>query len=252
MDLWLLTAGFGIMPVAALLLLFLEKRIRERIAIAWAVLAGTVAFLGIAHTSATILDLDAHFVAGPAASAATMALGVVGGLGLGWILLGRGRSAGTPLGLAWAAVVFLGLHSFGDGLVLGEPFAGPLPVGWELTPLNVSATFLHRFAEGAILVVPALIAAWRPPKMAGLLLAGLLTVPAAVVPVILYGPGVSLAAVAADQTVGMLLSSVETGFAIPFLLLGLLPRIGIQKDSRWALAAGLAFLAMFLVHFAVE
>ncbi len=252
MELWLVASGFGIMPAAALLLLIRPKAVRDGQTFAWAALVGVTAFLGLAHTSAMILELDARYVAGPMAAAATLALGVILGLGLGWALLGRGRMAGTPAGLTWAAVAFLALHSLGDGLVLGGAFAGPLPMGWELTPLNVTATFLHRFAEGCLVVVPALLAAWKPPKTFGLLLTGLLTVPAAFVPVALYGGGVSLGVVTADQAVNMLLSSVETGFAMTFLLLGLLPRIGGQRDSRWVLVAGLAFLAMFLIHFAVE
>ncbi len=252
MDLWLLAVGFGIMPAAALVLLLRTETVRAREAIAWGTLAGVVAFLGLAHTAATILDLDSHYVAGPAASAATMVAGMVAGLALGWMLLAHGRFAGTPASVAWAAVAFVALHSFGDGLVLGEPFAGPLPLGWALTPLTVSASFVHRFAEGALLVVPALVAMWNPGKTFGLLLVGLLTVPAAFLPVTLYGSGVTIGAVTVDQTAAMLVSSVETGFAILLVLLGLLRRIGIQTDLRWALAAGLAFLAMFLVHFAVE
>lgn len=252
MDLWLLAVGFGIMPMAALLLLSTAETVRARQALVWGVLVGIVAFLGLAHTSAAILDLHAHYVAGPAAAAAAMATGMAIGLVLGWMLLARGEAAGTPSSIAWAMVVFLALHSFGDGLVLGEPFAGPLPLGWTLTPLNVSATFVHRFAEGTLLIVPALGAAWKPTKSFGLLLVGLLTVPAAFVPVALYAPGVTMNAITLDQTIGMFVSSVETGFAILLILLGLLPRVGIQKDMRWSLAAGLAFLGMLLVHFAVE
>ncbi len=251
MELWLVATGFGIMPLAAVALLRANLA-RMSSALAWGSLTGIVAFLGLAHASTTALELKSQYVAGPAASAVTVAIGMAAGMGLGWWLLGTRRSAGSPSAVGWAAVVFLALHSVGDGLVLGEAYAGPLPPGWNLTALNVSATFLHRLAEGSLVVVPALAAPWKPAKTSGLVLVGLLTVPAAFVPVALFAPGVSIGTVAADQTVAMVLASVEMGVVVPLLLLGFVPRMGLEKDPRGAIVAGLAFLAMFLIHFAVE
>ncbi|MFA5896001.1 MAG: hypothetical protein WC985_03755 [Thermoplasmata archaeon] len=254
MDLRLLAAGFGIMPMGAILLVFLEGRLRSREALVWGALIGIVAFLGIAHAAATILELDSQFTAGAGASAVTLALGLLLGLGLGWVLLGRTTGGGVSFAsrVAWAALVFLALHSVSDGQVLGEAYAGPLPLGWTLTPLIVSATFVHRFAEGALVVVPALVASWRPVKSLGLLTVGLLALPAAYLPVALFASGYSSATLTADQATLMFVSSLKMGIAFMLILIGLLPRVVTQKDPRWAVAAGLAFLAMFLVHFAVE
>ncbi len=251
MELWLVATGFGVMPMAALALLRMTPT-RMRSALAWGALTGIVAFLGLAHASTTALVLRSQYAAGPAASAVTLAIGMAAGMAVGGWFLGAGRLAGTPSGVAWAAVVFLAVHSVGDGLVLGEAYAGTLPPGWNLTVLNVSATFLHRAAEGSLVVVPAFAAAWKPAKTSGLVLVGLLTVPAAFVPVALYAPGVSITAVTMDQTVALFLASVEMGVAIALLLLGLVPRMELEKGPRGARAAGLAFLAMFLIHFAVE
>lgn len=254
LDLRLLAVGFGIMPMAAVLLVFLEGHLRSREALVWGALIGIVAFLGIAHAAATILELDSQFTAGAGASAVTLTLGLLTGLGLGWVLLGRTIGGGVSFAsrVAWAALVFLALHSVSDGQVLGEAYAGPLPLGWTLTPLNVSASFVHRFAEGALVVIPALVASWRPVKSLGLLTVGLLTLPAAYLPVALFASGYSPTTLSVDQATLMFVSSAETGVAILLILIGLLPRVVAQKDLRWALAAGLAFLAMFLTHLAVE
>ncbi len=242
------------MPVAAMVLLVASRTIRNREGFVWGALVGILAFLGLGHTTAAILELKATYAAGPAAAAGTVLAGLLGGLGLGWILLGRsGRGGGPSAGaVAWSAVVFLALHSFVDGQVLGEAYSGPFPLGFTLTPLNASATFVHRFAEGALVVIPGLVAAWRPAKSLGLLSVGLLSLPAAYVPVTLFASGYSTSAFLVDQTIAMFASGLEAGLVVLLILVAFLPRAFREPNSMWALVAGLGFLAMLLVHFAVE
>ena len=255
-DLWLLALGFGLLPLTALLLAAMPSVVRTRETATWGLLAGVVAFLGFAHAGATILEGNAYlrFEAGPAVSAATAAAGLVLGIGLGWVVLGRRAGTETTLAaVAGAAAVYVALHSVADGFVLGEAYAGPVAPGFPVTAAVVGGTLLHRFAEGALIVVPAILAAWRPPRWIGLLLVGLITLPAAFVPVAIFAPSsVSTGRVALDQAVSVFAAGVEAGFAALFLFLALLPRIQAAKDRRWAVWAGLAFTGMLLLHFLVE
>lgn len=256
-DLWILALGFGVLPFVALPLYNASTTLRRHEALVWGLLVGVLAFLGLAHAGAALLEGNALLrdEASPAASALAAAGGVFVGVLLGWRLLGKadvGSTAGASLVL-WAAVVYVALHSFTDGLVLGEAYAGPVASGYTLTAATVGGTILHRLAEGSLIVVPAIFASWRPPKSIPFLLVGLVTLPAAYVPVALLASGIfSPASVAFDQGIAVFAAGLEAGFALLFLLLGLIPHLRGAKDGRWAVWAGVAFIALLLVHFLVE
>lgn len=254
-DLWLLALGFGVLPFSALVLLAAPAALRRHEPLVWGVLIGVVAFLGLAHAGAALLQGNAYlrYEASPEISAATAAGGVLLGTALGWTVLGR--RAGSPATLrsiAVAAAIYVALHSVSDGQVLGEAYAGPLAPGYALTVVLVGGTLLHRLAEGALIAVPAVLDGWKPSRWSGLLLAGLLTLPAAYVPVVLLGGAPTASAVALDQGVSVFVAGLEAGFAGILLLLGLVPRVAGAQDRRWAMWAGLAFTVMLLIHFLVE
>lgn len=253
-DLWVLALGFGLLPLSALVLAALPGAIRRYETLMWGLLLGVVAFLGFAHAGAAILEGHAYlrYEASPEISAATAAGGLLAGLGLGWVVLGRRGAPATTAGVAAAAAVYVALHSFADGLVLGEAYAGPLAPGYALTAVLVGGTLLHRFAEGSLIVVPAVLGSSKGPSWVPLLFVGLLTLPAAFVPVALLGGSPSPAAYALDQGASVFVAGVEAGFAGLLLFLGLLPRVAEAKDRRWAVWAGLAFTAMLLIHLLVE
>lgn len=255
--LWLLAVGFSLMPLAALLLLAYPSALREHQDLAWGLVAGIVGFLGLGHATATFLEGNAllKYEASPLVSAATIAGGILVGLALAWLLLARGnRGPEVGLGaLVWAGTAYLALHSFDDGLVLGQAYAGVAPTGFPVNAVDTLATLAHRFAEGAFVIVPALFAGWRTQRATPLLLAGLVTIPAAYVPMAVLGSGtVSLGMVALDQGISVFVAGVEAGFATLLLLLGILPRVIGSRGPRWALWAGLGFLAMTLIHLLVE
>ncbi len=256
-DLSFIAAGFGVLPFSAILLYAAPGWLRRHEAAAWGAAVGAVAFLGLAHAGAAVLEGHAYLVfeASPVVAAATAAGGLLLGIGLGWLLIGR-TARNDSAGLAWlmgAAAAYVALHSLSDGIVLGEAYAGPAPIGFDLTVVVVGGTLLHRFAEGALVVVPGTLGNQKLPRPLGLLLAGLLTIPAAFLPLALLGTGIPpLGSVAWEQGLSVFASAAEAGFAVIFLILGLLPRIQLSKDRRWALWAALAFVAMFLVHFLVE
>lgn len=256
-DLWFLALGFGVLPVLAILLYAFPGALRRHEGAFWGLLVGVVAFLGLAHSSLALTEGEAYlrYEANPWSAALIAAAGLLAGIALGWRMLGQAASPPGSVGtrIVWAAAAFVALHSFTDGLVLGMAYAIPGSTGFDLTLASVGGTVLHRFAEGALIVVLAILAAWRPPKTLGLLLAGLATIPAAFIPVILLAPSnFSAGAVALNEAVAVLGAGFEAGFALLFLGLGLLPRTQAFKDSRWAVWAGVAFTLVLLVHFLVE
>jgi zinc transporter ZupT len=256
-DLWLLALGFGVLPFLAVVLYASPDLLRRRESALWGLLAGVVAFLGVTHAGLTLIEGNAflRYETNPWSAALIAAAGLLAGIALGWRLLGRASTASGSLGdgIVWAAAAFIAVHSFTDGLVLGEAYAGPGASGFDLTLAAVGGTVLHRFAEGSLIVVPALLASWRPPRTFALLLAGIVTLPAAYVPGLILGSGtLSAGLLALDQAVGVFGAGLEAGFALLFLALGLLPRAQAAKDSRWAVWAGVAFTLMLLVHFVVE
>ncbi len=253
-DLWLLALGFGLLPLVAVLLVAAPDFLRRHETLVWGLLIGVVAFLGFAHAGATILEGNAYLrvEATPEVSALTAAAGLLLGISLGWLVLGRHGASSDLAGVVLASAVFVALHSFADGLVLGEAYAGPLAPGYTLTALLVGGTLLHRFAEGALITVPGTLTAASSRRWLPLLLVGLLTLPAAFAPVAILGTSPTPGAVAMDQAVSVFAAGLEAGFAGLLLFLGLLPRVAEAKDRRWAAWAGIAFTAMLLIHFLVE
>ncbi len=253
-DLWLLALGFGLLPLAALLLAAAPSILRDHENTVWGLLVGVVAFLGFAHAGASLLVGNTFLRAetSPEVSAATAAGGLLLGVALGWALLGRKGQNISLATVASAAAAYVALHSLADGLVLGEAYAGPLAPGYTLTALLVGGTLLHRFAEGALIVVPALLGSARARTWIPLLSAGLLTLPAAFVPVAVLSGNPTPSAYALDQGIAVLMAGIEAGFAGLLVFAGLVPRVAAAKDSRWAVWAGLAFVAMLLIHFLVE
>lgn len=253
----LVAAGFGLLPLLALGLWPIRDAIRRHEVAIWGLLLGVVAFVGIAHTGAAILVGNSYlkFEASPATSAGIVAAGLFLGLLVGWRLLGTagpGKSS-SPGALVGAAALYVALHSVTDGIVLGESYVGPGSSGYPLTAIIVGGTLLHRFAEGSLIVVPAIVAGWKPSKSVAVLLVALAAVPAAYVPIFLLNPPMlSATTVAIEQAASVFASSLEAGFAVMLLLVGLMPRVSGAKDTRWALWAGLAFSAMLFIHFLVE
>ncbi len=256
-DLLPVALGFGILPLLASLLYGIPDALRRNASVAWGLAAGIVAFLGLAHAGSALLEGNAYlrYEANPFAAALVAVVGLLGGIFLGWRLLGNTSPVAGPGGtmLLWATVVFVAIHSITDGLVLGEAYAGPAAAGASLDLMTVAGTILHRFAEGSLIVLASLAAAWRPRKAFGLLLVGLATVPAAFVPVAILAPAsFSLTTVALAQAVSVLGAGLEAGFAILLLTLGILPQLREAKDARWAVWAGIGFTLLLLVHFLVE
>src|SRR5439155_19999466 len=87
-----------------------------------------------------------------------------------------------PARIVWATAAFVALHSFGDGLVLGRDFVGASFPVVRIDALTVSGTVVHRFVEGALLLVPAFAARWSLRTSFALLFVPLVSLPAAFVP----------------------------------------------------------------------
>jgi hypothetical protein len=256
-DLPWVAIGFGLMPLGGLLLYGFRDRILAHANVAWGFLVGAIAFIGIGHSTAAVLEANAFlkYALTGLGSAFVAIAGCLLGVGLFAVVL-RLLGPGAGRGDRWilpAAVAYLGLHSFSDGYVLGQSYAGVGAPGIELLPIPIAGTVIHRFVEGMIVVVPALELAWRPSRTGGLLLAALLSVPAAFV-----APEVFLAGVGpATQTalyygITVFASAAEMGFALLFLIVGILPRLMPFGSQRWAAWAALGLLLMLLVHFTVE
>ena len=253
-DLRLLALGLGLLPLSALLLVATPSVLRDHEATAWGLLLGVVGFLGFAHAGATLLEGNTFLraEASPEVSAAAAAGGLLLGLTLGWLLLVRRGTGVSLMALAGAAAIYVALHSVADGLVLGEAYAGPLAPGYSLTAVLVGGTLLHRFAEGSLIAVPALLASAKPLRWGPFLLAGLATLPAAFVPVAILSGNPTPSAYALDQAISVFVAGAEAGFAGLLIFAGIVPRVAGSKDPRWPAWAGLAFTAMLLVHFLVE
>src|SRR3989442_15406539 len=105
------------------------------------------------------LVLFNHGRFGDAAIATALSfVGLVVGAGVAWLILEGPFVQTEPNRIVWAAVAFVGLHSVGDGLVLGGGFINVLP----LVPIGAAggaATPVHRFLGGCVIIVPAVWAA---------------------------------------------------------------------------------------------
>ncbi len=160
-DLAVLAAGFGVIPLAAIILYTATTRVLAYREAAWGFLAGVLGFLGVSHAMAVVLVN--HSLLGDLVAATVLSfVGLAIGAGIAWLLLDGPFIQTEPNKILWAAVAFLALHSFGDGLVLGGDFTGAFLPTLRLDAVTVTTTIAHRFAEGCLVVVPAIWAAWRP------------------------------------------------------------------------------------------
>src|SRR5439155_1003246 len=166
-DLAVLAIGLGVIPLAAILLYSFRGFVLTRREAVWGFLAGVLAFLALGHAMAAVLVNKSLF--GDTAIAIAVAfVGLAVGAGIAWLVLEGPFIQKEPNRILWVAVAFLGLHSLGDGLVLGRDFVGGVVPSVQVDGLTVGATVAHRFVEGCLVVVPAMWGAWKArPAFAG-------------------------------------------------------------------------------------
>ncbi len=251
-DLAVLAFGVGVMPLAAILLYAFPALVLRHREASWGILAGVVGFLGLSHAMALVL-LNHSLLGDPALATLLSVSGMAVGAGVGWILL-EGPYIRTESNRILAAVVaFLGLHSFSDGLVLGAAYVGGFTPSVPLDAVTVSATAVHRFVEGTIVVIPALAAAWKPRVTFLLLFASFFSVVAAFLPIWItdvYGftPIRSVIAV----SIPTFASAVEATLALLLVARAFLPLASMDRGTRWVAWTALGFIGIGLVHFLVE
>src|SRR5438094_6543163 len=142
-DLAVLAIGFGAIPLAAILLYSFRGFVHGHREAVWGSLAGVVAFLALAHAMAAVLVNKPLLGDAPLAIAVAFVGLLVGG-GIAWLLMEGPfiRTEGSRI--LWLAVAFVGLHSLGDGLVLGQAFVGIVAPTVSVDALTVGATVAHR------------------------------------------------------------------------------------------------------------
>src|SRR2546426_282936 len=177
-DLAVLAIGFGIIPLAAILLYSFRGFVLGRREAVWGSLAGVVAFLALGHAMAAVLVNKPLFGDAPLAIAVAV-VGLAVGAGIAWLLMEGPFIRMEGSRILWLAVAFVGLHSFGDGLVLGQAFVGIVVSTIPLDALTLSATVAHRVVEETLIVVPPLWTGWQSRPAFTLLLVPLVAVPAA-------------------------------------------------------------------------
>ena len=251
-DLAVLAFGFGVMPLAAILLYAFPGIVLRHREASWGILAGVTGFLGLSHAMALVLQN--HSLIGDRTLATVLSvLGLVVGAGLGWLLLDGPYIRTEPNRILATSVAFVALHSFGDGLLIGASFVGGISPTVPLDAVTVSATAVHRFVEGAIVVIPAIAAAWRSRPAFPLLFPALLSVPAAYLPIWLldvYGftPVRSVLALSIPTFV----SAAEATLALFLVARAFLPLASVDRGTRWLVWTVLGFIVISLVHFLVE
>ena len=151
-DLAVLAAGFGAIPLTSILLYSFREWFDRHRDVVWGGLAGVVAFLGLSHAMAFVLEGKPFLAAGSSTAAATVFLlvGLALGALIGWFLFEDPFIGTEPTRIIWATASFLALHSVGDGLVLGRDFVGGAVPIVRIDALAVAATVLHRFVEAAL------------------------------------------------------------------------------------------------------
>lgn len=252
-DLWVLAVGLGAMPLAAILWYLVPRTVLDRRERSWGFLAGVIAFLALSHSMTVLLVNEPllAFVVGGGSSLVTAIIGLLLGAGFAWVLFEGPLLRTEPLRLVGASVVFVALHSLNDGIVLGGDFVGGAVPAIRIDALVVGATFLHRFLEGSLVILAALAAAWRIRVSFAFLSVGLFTALGAYIPNLLFDPSGG-GAVAAGLAVPMLLVGIEAGLGFILLVRGFLPMAMTAGGTRWAAWCVVGFLAISLMHFAVE
>lgn len=258
LSLGVVSIGFGLMPLLALALYLFRRGILAQAAYVWAFLAGGLAFIGLGHASSAVLEANAYlkYAATPWISAGTAALGFLLGVGLfaGMLRVSGHREGWASQWILAGVAVYIALHSFADGYVLGQAYVGIGAPGYEVDLVTLGGTLSHRLVEGALIVVPAVELAWKPMRTGVLLLVGLLNVPAAYLGPAIFQAPIS-ASIATDwyYAITVFAGAAELGFALPLLLLGVVPRLEAARSRAWLVSlAALGFGAMLFVHFLVE
>jgi len=253
-DLAVLAAGFGAIPLASILLYSFRVWLDGHRDVVWGGLAGVVAFLGLSHAMAFVLEGKPFLSAGNGLAATTLFLVVGFGLGglFGWVLFEGPFIGMESTRIVWATAAFLALHSVGDGLVLGRDFVGgALPVV-RIDSLTVAGTVVHRFVEGALVLIPAIAARWKLRPSFLLLFVPLLSIPAAFVPG-LFSDSLGLASGSSTSiALTVFLAASEASFALLLLVRGFLPIAGADRGTRWVAAVLIGFIGISVVHFLVE
>lgn len=251
-DLAVLALGFGVMPLAAILLFAVRETMAAHREAAWGLLAGIVAFLGLSHAMAAVLVNHSLFVDEAAATLLSLA-GLLAGAGIAWTLLETSMIRTEPTRIGWAAATFLALHSLGDGLVLGSDFVGGLSPTVRVDTITVVATVIHRFAEGAIFIVPAIAARWKPRSAFALLFVSVASIPAA------YLPGWVFSVIAEPSgkgatvlSISTFLAAAEAAFGLVLLVRAFLPIASADRGTRWLAWTAIGFIGISLVHFLIE
>lgn len=253
-DLAVLAIGFGLIPLASILLYSSRDWIVAHRDLACGGLLGVVAFLGLSHAMAFVLENKPFLFNGVStfATASFLVFGLAFGGILGWFLFEGRFIRKESSRIVWAAVAFLALHSFGDGLVLGRDFVGgafpPVPID----SLTVSGTVVHRLIEGAIVLVPALAVAWRRRSTFLVLFVSLASIPAAYTPGLLVDALGLVNGSAATLTLSTFFSSMEAILALVLIVRGFLPLATTGHGSRWLVWTVIGFIGLSLVHFLVE
>jgi len=253
-DLAVLAVGFGAIPLASILLYSFRDWFDAHREVVWGGLAGVVAFLGLSHAMAFVLEGKPFLSAGSGTAGATVFLLVGLGVGalIGWFLFEGPFIRMEPTRIVWATAAFLALHSIGDGLVLGRDFVGGVIPVVRIDPLTVSATVAHRFIEGAIILIPAIAARWKLRPSFLLLFVSLLAIPAAFVPG-LFSDSLGLAnGSVSTLALSTFLAASEASLALVLLVRGCLPIAGSDRGTRWIAAVLIGFIGISVVHFLVE
>lgn len=256
-DLAILAFGFASMPLAALLLYSFRGSIRAHPEASWGLSAGVVAFLALSHAMADVLFGKA-LLAYPEVAGDTVAILVpFAGLALGAVLgrtLFEGHFLRTePARILWAAVAFFGLHSFVDGLVLGADFVGSVSPTVRLDAIAVIGTFLHRFAEGSLVVIPLVAFPTIPRRGFLLLFVSFLALPGAYVPSLLFDLyGFTQLGSATREAIPVFAAAIEASLGLFLMVRGFLPGASASPGSRRLSWVAVGFVAISVVHFLVE
>ncbi|HKW43356.1 MAG TPA: hypothetical protein VJP06_04130 [Thermoplasmata archaeon] len=251
-DLAVLAVGFGVIPLAAIGLYSLSDVVERHREMSWGLLVGILAFLGLSHSMALVL-LNHSLFGEPAAASLVSFIGLVFGASLAWVLLEGPFIRTEPNRILWASVAFVGLHSFGDGLVLGADFLGGFAPVIRVDTVTVSATVVHRFVEGCIVVIPALAALWKGRSAFVVLTVSLVAIPAAYIPGWTYQafgftPTRSLVALSLPTFLG----AMEAGLALLLLFRAFVRMASVDRGTRWLAWTVVGFIGIALVHFFVE
>lgn len=251
-DLAVLAAGFGVIPLAAILLFAINEKVRGHREVSWGFLAGVLGFLGLSHAMAAVL-LN-HSLFGDEALATMLSfVGLVVGAGIGWLLLEGPFIRTEPNRILLAAVAFLGLHSLGDGLVLGAGFVGGFVPTVRVDGVTVAATVVHRFMEGSLVVVPAIWASRKARTAFILLFVSFVSIPAAYVPGWVFGTySFSPIRAAVQLAIPTFLAATEATLGLLLFVRAFLPIAAADRGVRWPIWTAIGFIVISLVHFFVE